>query len=449
MKVAVYARDLRGLGGGAKHGLLLLEPLIGIHDITVFHHSEGGIDSSVLREQLGIDLSGVRFETLDYEWGLARVASGCDLLLNVTFASLARSRAAKGILMVFFPLPLDDISARSPLAALAHGVRRVQDSLLEYVDRCEPGIGLRSFADYWAQVGAKSLLRLPLFLLRKLAWTRSREYRLGRAALGSYDVLLVNSAYTAGWTRSYYACESVISYPPIEVDRFHPGAKEPVVLSVGRFEPGAMSKKHHVLLDVFKELHDEGTLRGWRMKICGGSDGSEEFGRYTEQLRRAAEGYPISISVNLPLQDLQDLYGRASLYWHAMGYGEDPEQHPWRFEHFGMTTAEAMAAGCIPMVIAAGGQTEIVEAGKNGFLWRTLEELKIHTRNFIGIPESVVDRMRADARRRASDFGPYNFRRRTAQVYQSLGIPCRMDLGDESSPADPTDAPTSPFPTHP
>ena len=44
-------------------------------------------------------------------------------------------------------------------------------------------------------------------------------------------------------------------------------------------------------------------------------------------------------------------------------------------EHFGITTVEAMAAGGVPVVINAGGQSEIVEHDKNGFLWKTEEEL--------------------------------------------------------------------------
>lgn len=35
-----------------------------------------------------------------------------------------------------------------------------------------------------------------------------------------------------------------------------------------------------------------------------------------------------------------------------------------------------MASGCIPIVINKGGQTEIIENGKNGFLFETWDELK-------------------------------------------------------------------------
>ena len=38
-----------------------------------------------------------------------------------------------------------------------------------------------------------------------------------------------------------------------------------------------------------------------------------------------------------------------------------------------------MASGCVPVVIGKGGQREIVNHGKNGFLWDSLDELKKYT----------------------------------------------------------------------
>jgi glycosyltransferase involved in cell wall biosynthesis len=70
------------------------------------------------------------------------------------------------------------------------------------------------------------------------------------------------------------------------------------------------------------------------------------------------------------------LYNESAIYWHASGYGEDEERDPVRFEHFGITTVEGMAAGCVPVVLGKGGQTEIVSHGQNGYLWYNLNELK-------------------------------------------------------------------------
>ena len=64
---------------------------------------------------------------------------------------------------------------------------------------------------------------------------------------------------------------------------------------------------------------------------------------------------------------------RGDFFWHGAGLGE---QNPVLLEHFGLVTVEAMAAGCVPVVVASGGQTEIVQHGVNGYLWTKLEEAR-------------------------------------------------------------------------
>ncbi len=69
------------------------------------------------------------------------------------------------------------------------------------------------------------------------------------------------------------------------------------------------------------------------------------------------------------------LFRKASIFWHGAGLGEDEQLHPEKFEHFGITTVEAMSAGCIPVVIDKGGQKEIIKDGVDGFFFGDLEEL--------------------------------------------------------------------------
>ena len=59
--------------------------------------------------------------------------------------------------------------------------------------------------------------------------------------------------------------------------------------------------------------------------------------------------------------------------WQASGCSENHKPEPEKFEHFGISIVEAMAAECVPVVIAKGGQPEIVQHGKNGLLWSNLE----------------------------------------------------------------------------
>ena len=59
-------------------------------------------------------------------------------------------------------------------------------------------------------------------------------------------------------------------------------------------------------------------------------------------------------------------------------------------EHFGITTVEAMAHGCVPVVVRLGGQLEIVQDGVNGRLWGSLGELVAITRELMADSAGVV-----------------------------------------------------------
>ena len=75
-------------------------------------------------------------------------------------------------------------------------------------------------------------------------------------------------------------------------------------------------------------------------------------------MRAAAEGLPVHFHIGVSGEELGRLYEQASIFWSATGLDEDPEVHPVRFEHFGITTVEAMAAGAVPIVLAGGGRGE-------------------------------------------------------------------------------------------
>ena len=114
--------------------------------------------------------------------------------------------------------------------------------------------------------------------------------------------------------------------------------------------------------------------------------------------------------VNATGEVVRRLLAEASIYWHAGGFGEDPERHPERFEHFGIAVVEAMAAGAVPLVFAAAGPAEIVQHGVNGYLWETLDELVELTSRLIGDP-ALRNRLSVAAQQRAADFSAGRFTR--------------------------------------
>ena len=117
-----------------------------------------------------------------------------------------------------------------------------------------------------------------------------------------------------------------------------------------------------------------------------------------------ADGLPVVLHPDASGAELRDLYARASIFWHAAGLGEDPERHPDRFEHFGITTVEAMSAGAVPVVIDAAGQIEIVDHGVDGYRFAGLDDLVTHTERLIDDPDWLAT-LSSAAERRARDFG--------------------------------------------
>lgn len=102
--------------------------------------------------------------------------------------------------------------------------------------------------------------------------------------------------------------------------------------------------------------------------------------------------------VDAPEQALADLYGQASIFWHATGLGEDAEADPNRMEHFGISIVEAMSAGAVPVVLGvAGPAEEVVEPGVSGRHFTDLTDLVAQTVELIGDPDELL-RLSATAR---------------------------------------------------
>jgi hypothetical protein len=219
--------------------------------------------------------------------------------------------------------------------------------------------------------------------------------------LDTYDRILSNSAYTQRWVERLWHRTSDVFHPPVSL--MGRGVKRPVILSVGRFFlPGTgHNKKQLEMVQAFRGLCELG-VHGWEYHLVGGC--APEHASYLDQIRAAADGLPVVLHPDATGAQLRDLYARASIFWHAAGLGEHIERHPERYEHFGITTVEAMSAGAVPVVIDAAGQVEIVEHGVSGYRFRTAAELVSLTAELIASPERL-ERLSLEAERRAETFG--------------------------------------------
>jgi glycosyltransferase involved in cell wall biosynthesis len=242
------------------------------------------------------------------------------------------------------------------------------------------------------------------------AWKRLRHRAYydfeWRRRLGTYRTRLTISRYAREWTLRRWGIHCDVVFPPVDVD-FPPGPKTPLVLSVGRFATQSHTKKQVELMQAFRELHAS-SLAGWTYACVGGLNDVPENRAYFERVRALGPGGYARVEANLSRAELRQRFARAKIFWHATGFGEDTQARPELAEHFGIATVEAMAAGCVPVVIDKGGQSEIVEHGTSGFLWSTLEELKGYTELLVH-DTRLWQQMSAAARQRAQGFARQNF----------------------------------------
>ncbi len=175
--------------------------------------------------------------------------------------------------------------------------------------------------------------------------------------------------------------KSFVLYPPVDVESLSVGNKENIILSVARFSSRMTSKRQDVLIDAFRSFSSK--IPGYKLILTGGLVGDTSI---IENLKKQANGLNVEIIPNPDFNQLKALYSKAKFFWHTAGLGIDEEKEPEKVEHFGITTVEAMASGCIPLVINKGGQKEIVTPG-TGFLCAEKEEIIAKTLHLISNPQ--------------------------------------------------------------
>ncbi len=249
---------------------------------------------------------------------------------------------------------------------------------------------------------------IPLFLI-----TYPRDLRF----LKTYNKIIAISEYSKHWIEKFWKRNCTILFPPVDVDNFTSGKKEKIILSVGRFFPEHHNKKQLELAKAFIVLYRDNpdVMNGYILYLVGGVEDRSKHIDYVNKIKEISSGYPIRILTNIGWKELADIFSRAYIFWHGAGMGEDEKRHPEKFEHFGITTVEAMASGCIPVVINKGGQTEIIENGKDGFLFESWDGLKKITLKICS-GKMDIGGIREEALKRCKKFSNSNFEKNLLSV---------------------------------
>jgi glycosyltransferase involved in cell wall biosynthesis len=212
-----------------------------------------------------------------------------------------------------------------------------------------------------------------------------------------------NSDFTKDVHESHFPKEkSFVLYPPIDTESFTPGKKENIILSVARFDSPSHGKRQDILIDSFRKLTEK--VKNYKLILVGGLIGSDEI---ISKLKDQSKGLPVEFVINPEFNLLKNLYSKSKFFWHAAGFDINEKEDPEKVEHFGMTTVEAMASGDIPVVIAKGGQKEIIIPSV-GYLCTDETEIAEKTINLISDPDKSL-RFSEAAISRSRDFSITKF----------------------------------------
>lgn len=357
--IGIYNWCMGAKGGGEKLSLVMAAHLSRRHNVWLFVPE--GSDVGELGRYFDVDLSRVRaaplnspglaFRALALARGRSKAdQSGAllhhylqirklklDLFINNTYRSDLVCPSARGVYMCMFP------HQPQPPRGLS---RRARAALKSLTVKAVTGFTPAKMIDSYTEVAAIT-------------------------------------RFTGEWVRKLWGRDNHVIYPAC--DRMGPAAaKEKIILHVGRFaaERAGDDEHHHkgqrLLLETFGRLTDI-HKDGWQLHFVGSVGRDEESASFAAALKEQARGLPVTFHFDADFGKLRDLYRRASIYWHATGYGYPAKEFPAKQEHFGITTVEAMSAGAAPVVIASGGQKEIVTHEADGLLWEDLDGLAAQT----------------------------------------------------------------------
>jgi glycosyltransferase involved in cell wall biosynthesis len=243
--------------------------------------------------------------------------------------------------------------------------------------------------------------------------------QLLRFARRQARLVLSNSRFVQDTLRRNFGIDSHVLYPPQDLSR-DGVTKRNIILSVGRFFRGLYNdKRYDILTESFRRMINEG-FTGWEYHIVGSCSQDKESRRFLESLKELNAGYPVHFHVNEPHESLVMFYNQAKILWHAAGFQVDELRNPEKVEHFGSVAVEALSARCIPVVVNNGGLKEIVQHGKNGFLWDTTDELIQYTRQITNLPAAELETLQDNARTTYQGFALTNFNQRVMEIFSPL-----------------------------
>jgi len=208
------------------------------------------------------------------------------------------------------------------------------------------------------------------------------------ATANRVDCFLANSQFVARRIWKTYRREAQVLYPPVAVDRFHPGGdRDDFYLTVSRFVP---YKRVDLTVQAFNQL-------GLPLVVIG--DGAD-----WKRVKAIAQPN-VKLLGRQPDAIVEDYLQRCKAFVFSAE------------EDFGITLVEAQAAGAPVIAFGKGGATETVIPGKTGILFphQTVESLMEAVQYFeSGGLITDCEQLRQNAER----FAPERFRQEFLKIVE-------------------------------
>jgi glycosyltransferase involved in cell wall biosynthesis len=250
-----------------------------------------------------------------------------------------------------------------------------------------PGFEYLYYPDRYMYNTALRIYSRPTELLSRLLISlfKNMEYK---------PMILTNSRFSASMMSRFLGVNGLVVYPPVNVEEYLPLSRnrdrDNIILVIGRIEPA----KNIALVPFIAEKVKNGRF------VIIGSIGSYSYYKHLVKLIKSLRVEDrVRILPNASEWQKIELLRRAKVYL-----------HPMKYEHFGISVVEAMAAGLVPVVHKSGGPwTDIVEFGKYGFGFKDTEEASNYIEDIIKLSENELESLRAKYVAKATIFSYKRF----------------------------------------
>jgi len=192
----------------------------------------------------------------------------------------------------------------------------------------------------------------PYLKCRQIRFVLGLPYFVYAKKLQNYDdkLIIANSKFTANIIKKFVNVNVKVIYPPVPSTLFNErlggfanNPREDLVVTVSRFSADKGLEKIPYIAKLTKS--------NIKFILIGLLHDLKVYDSIIQNIASLGLTERVKVVADAPKEELESILRRAKVYFHTrIG------------EHFGISIAEAMAAGCIPVVHNSGGMKEFVPA---------------------------------------------------------------------------------------